>query len=115
MKQIELDLHHHDFFCPVTGEQIVGISTPFEPSEATLFCYLDEISEFQYAEGWIEELYNNFLEQTDNDPADAFQLLLEVIGNKTDNSVCFSITTSGMACGPMSSTVHFGIDMNKNI
>ena len=115
MKQIELDLHHHDFFCPVTGEQIVGIQTPFEPSEATLFCFLDEIGEFQYAEEWIENLYNTYMEETDNDHADAFDKLLHAIGMKYDNTVCFSITTGGMACGPMSSTVHFGIDFDYAI
>lgn len=114
MKQIELDLSHHELYCPVTGEQIVGMDTPFEPSEATLFCFLDEIGEFQYAEKWIEDLYNTYMDETDNDHPEAFDKLLHAIGLKHDNSLCFSITTSGMACGPTGSTVHFGIDMDTN-
>ena len=31
---------------------------------------------------------------------------------KIKNLIVFSITTRGMACGPVSSTVHVGIDMN---
>lgn len=112
MQQIELNLSHHDFYCPVSGKQIVGTETPFEPSEATLFCFLDEIREFQYAEKWIEDLYNDYMEQTDNDHLEAFDELLHAISKKHFNAICFSITTSGMACGPVSSTVHFGIDMD---
>ncbi len=111
MQQIELDLNHHDFYCPATGDQIVGMTTPFEPSEATLFCYLENLKVFEYAEDWIKELYEGFMEETANNHPEAFKKLLDTIGNKYENTLCFSITTPGASFDD-DNTVHFGIDMD---
>ena len=40
-----------------------------------------------------------------------FETFMKAI-KKIKNLIVFSITTRGMACGPASSTVHVGIDMN---
>ncbi len=111
MQQIALDLHHHEFFCPVTGTQILGMTTPFEPSEATLFCYLENLKVFEYAEDWVKELYDGFLEETANNHPEAFKKLLHAIGIKYQNTLCFSITTPGTSFDN-DNTVHFCIDMD---
>ena len=47
MKQIQLDLAHFNFFCPVTGHQIQSEEN-FDPSPASLYCYLEEEENFQF-------------------------------------------------------------------
>ena len=56
MQQIELELREDfEFFCPVTGKQIVFAEAPFEASPATVFCYLSSESGFEYISGWAYE------------------------------------------------------------
>ena len=69
-----------------------------------------------------EELFLTLLktEEHQSEYFSAFELMLDELesDSNTENYVCYAITTSGMACGPSSFTVHIGIDMsykpNKN-
>ena len=89
----------------------MGKDEEFIPSPAMQFCYLDDIADFQFAQDFIQEAYDQCLEDFDDDPLNAFN---KMAGKSfLDNDyVCFSITTSGIACGPVSSTVHYAFDMN---
>jgi hypothetical protein len=111
MKQIELDLDHVNFYCPVTGEQIVS-SELCTPSPATAFIYLDEIGDFVEISEEFAEINEKIIEK-ENEDEDFFhfETFMKAI-KKIKNLIVFSITTRGMACGPVSSTVHIGIDMN---
>ena len=116
MKHVELSLSHFEFYCPVTGQQIQGEDHGFTPSRATAFCFLGETCDFEYAAEWVMETYEQCLASVDDDEWNKDYTAFErMIGEKTaglDNLVCFSVTTSGIACGPVSSTVHFCIDMD---
>ena len=52
----------------------------------------------------------NPLKIMEKDSWDRFERFSEAI--KDSHIVCFSITTYGMACGQVSSTVYIGINMN---
>jgi hypothetical protein len=116
MQQVVLELREdYEFFCPITGEQMVCAEAPFEPSPATVFCYLEHIGEFEYASDWAQSTFKKCLSLVNEEVrfknSEAFEML---IGQETENEknlICFSITTNGMACGPASSIVHFCIDM----
>jgi len=159
MKQIELDLSEDfSFYCPVTGEKMIGDLEPFEPSEATVFCFLESFDSFEYATEAIKLKYSEAKEkfkrkrkQSEKEKSNLknkvdppthsisenanleeqmiqallsnsteesimfetpFSIMLKDLANDIDaeNYVCFSITNSGIACGPMSSTVHFCVD-----
>lgn len=120
MTLIELCLHHDNLYCPATGHHILS-SEHFSPSPATEFVFpvegddfecispeLKRIDEKVNPEGWEDELLD---EDDDLDQPGRIERFLDAI---VDNPhlVVFKITTSGMACGPVSSTVYVGIDMD---
>jgi hypothetical protein len=113
MQLIELNLREDfDFFCPITGEQIV-FKDDFNPSKAMLFCYVDIANAFEHADDWTQNKFSINLDDPYLD-LDTFHKVLkdEVDKGENSNFVCFSITTEGMACGPMSSTAYICIDMD---
>jgi hypothetical protein len=111
MIHVELDLDHDNFFCPATGHQILGGDT-FEPSPATEFVFTNESGEFEHIAPKWEQLDKqvNTDEAMEDDPWERFQRFAKAIDEP--KIVVFTITTSGIACGPVSSTVHIGINMN---
>jgi hypothetical protein len=112
MQQIELEFtDEFEFFCPVTGNQILYVDE-FQPSPAMVFCYLEDEDVFEEANDWTRQIFN--LEDDDNYlDSESFRNDLSTIlgNNETRNLICFTITTCSMGCGPMSSIVHFCIDM----
>ena len=58
MQIVELELSgDYEFFCPATSEQIIYAEAPFEASSATVFCYLENINQFEFAEDWVKEKF----------------------------------------------------------
>lgn len=114
MHQVQLDLDHDNFFCPATGFHILG-PEHYEPSPATLFVYPEDAGEFEWYSRDLEKLEStiNSDEVVDQceDGLSNVERFLEAIKDK-QNLVVFTITTSGIACGPVSSTIHICIDMN---
>lgn len=112
MQQIELKLHHFEFHCPATGQTICDGESQVEPSPATLFIYLDEISDFEYLTPEIRELWDAISaeEVEGEDFIGPFNRLLAAL--ESDAYVSFVTTTRGMASGPVTSTVRYGIDMD---
>lgn len=73
-----------------------------------LFTYLPVIGDFDYIIDGLKDTADritNFAGEEDIDPVQAFLLTLD-----SKSTLCFSITTSGIACGPVSSTVYVAID-----
>jgi len=56
MQRIELELNHNNLFCPVTGQRILSDGEPFEPSPAMLFCFIEDIEDFEFATDEIRNL-----------------------------------------------------------
>jgi hypothetical protein len=107
MQLVNVNIDHHDFYCPVTGRQILG-GELYEPSPATVMTYLDDVSVIMYADEEMQPKLSSLGLAVDDD-AEPEQL--ETLGLE-DNIVCYKISTWGMACGPCSSTVRIFIDMN---
>lgn len=115
MNNVELELNHDNFYCPVTGQHImgVGVNEGFNPSKAVLFCYVNEIEDFEYAKPEIKELFETCLKQTEDDGSEAYDVMIQKMNEtESQNLVCFEITTNGMACGPISTKVKVCFDMN---
>ena len=111
MQRVELDLNHIDFFCPVTGHQIFGDEL-FEPSAATRFVYNASIGELVCGDDELQGIFDEACEaaaKTDHEEG-SFELFLKAIDDPA--LAVFSITTGGMACGPVWNTNVIGIDMN---
>jgi hypothetical protein len=109
VQQLKLNLGHFDFYCPVTG-QAISRNREFTPSNATLFAYLDDIGDFVTTTPEIAELVGNLDPEDELYGDEIVPMLLEFLDRP--NVVCFVITNNGFACGPVSSTIRIGIDMN---
>lgn len=111
MQQICLEQNiEADFYCPATGNLIVG-SQPFTPSSATLFAYLEDLQEFEFATDSIRAKFSNFESSDKALDCGTFEDFLNALD--LENTICFTITQTGMACGPMASRVHIGIQMKQ--
>ncbi|UAM97279.1 hypothetical protein K8354_13245 [Polaribacter litorisediminis] len=117
MQTIEINRSDvYTFFCPVTGQQIL-FEDDFKPSPATIFHYLDfDNGFFPYANDWIKTLLTEQGVEFDDEmwvDVDDFNSLMEKLNTieETENHICFAITETGMACGPVSSTGYICIDM----
>ena len=114
MQLVKLDLNHDNFFCPVTGQTILRAEEAFRASPATVFCYVDEVSDFETIS---DEAKANFEKLEIDEDEDSTEEIFEKFAStySDNNVVCFIITTSGMSCGPASSTVRIGIQMNYDL
>jgi hypothetical protein len=106
---------------PVTGED-TGFDEPDWSAVPTVtFCYLPEVGEFQYItpalESTIAASREALLERATADEKDAIELLsdFEILESYVDEigevPLVVCLTTSGMACGPVSSSVYVGLDL----
>ena len=125
MQIVPLELSHNTFFCPVTGVQLLS-PDDYHCSAATLFHFIDmEGGHLVDPKPEIEVLYNEALEDINKGlykdydfryhyslEAKAFEILVYEKLKQENNYVLFEICTTGFTCGPKSSTVYIGIDMN---
>ena len=114
MHHVQLDLNHDYFYCPATGFLNLN-SAYYEASPATLFVYPEDDGEFEWYSREFEKLEAtiNTEDVVDEceDGLSNVERFLAAIKDKP-NLVVFTITTSGIACGPFSSTVHICINMD---
>ena len=116
MKYIKLDLSHDNFYCPATGTHIQS-KDHFEPVSSSLKAYwisdvgLDEpaFNDAKLEEAWatLSAMLNENNEGIDWEDVEKF-----LDNYDQPNYVAYEITTGGIACGPVSSTVVFVIDMD---
>ena len=99
-------------YCPACGMPIVEEDMDSEICEHVLFMYSGLSGEFEHVSPDIEDLAEQAKEIADEEHSDPAEELIKLLNERQQvNSVlCFSITTSGMACGPISSTECFAID-----
>ena len=110
MKQINLDLDHFYFYCPVTGEQIIS-SELCTPSPATAFIYLDEIGDFVEISDEFTEINEKVIEkENEEEEFFHFETFMKAIKNPALEPVNFYLTfkleftcsTETMASSPTS-------------
>ncbi len=111
MQKINVNLNHDNFYCPVTGIQILS-AEEFNPSPALKIWYNDGFIEY------LAEDFKLFLSEqgidTSMEPLEVEYDDFENVTTKFNSNeyVLFAITRSGIACGPVSTTTFFLIDMN---
>ena len=106
------------WFCPACGKQTIdsenGLVEP--PCLHLEFLYLTEIDEFEYIKENLKDLIEKERQagdaeeggkEEDWDEMSDYELLKNAM-NRDSTFVTFELTTSGMACGPVSSTVCIG-------
>ena len=120
MNYNELELDHYNFFCPVTGVQILGESHCDESVRSLKAHWVNEaMDEPVIRDPGLEAAWAQFLEEFEQDEDGGF-LMCDDLKKFLTNYVApnwsvFEITTSGMSCGPTSSTVWLVIDLNVDV
>lgn len=104
MQQINLRLDHGNFFCPVTGRQILGPET-IEASPATAFIFLDATNQLAHISDYLSEFQNPMDNAAAISNGSQFH---EAIKGMT-NLLVFNITFYN---GDFSPAVRVGVDMN---
>ena len=98
-----------DVYCPVCGQALYTQKEDATSCEQVVFSYLADIGEFDYVASHLEAQVNSIMEKAEDDEdADPVDILLEQL--ESTSILFFSITTSGVACGPTSSTVYVAVD-----
>jgi len=78
------------------------------------FVYVDEVGEFDFIRDDLRERLDAAREQLNPSDDDDYVSDLEVLLKHTFLGrvpMVYEITTSGMACGPVSFTIHIGFDL----
>ena len=98
-----------DVYCPVCGQALYTQKEDATSCEHVVFSYLPDIGEFDYVASYLEAQVDSIMEQAEDDKdREPVDILLEQLDSTS--ILCFSITTSGVACGPTSSTVYVAVD-----
>lgn len=112
MQIIELDVDvDHRFYCPVTGQLILA-PEDYSPSPATAFCLPPEAEDFCDMRPDLREVWEKVLASSGKKNPEPWELLkpfCEAL-EQHKNLVVFAVTSYGMTCGPVCSTVYLCID-----
>ena len=113
MSLIKLDIDDsYNFYCPVTGEQILGPES-FTPSSATVFTFSPEAGDFDSIEEPYKAVWEEIVEQCEDDycSIDLWDVFCARIYEDYPSVIIFGFTSYGMACGPVSHTIYVAIDL----
>ncbi|TQF29770.1 hypothetical protein [Bradyrhizobium sp. UNPA324] len=99
---------------PETGEFAEGCEQPvWQKIPTVLFHYIPEVGEFDY----IKPELQNEIDRTRTamgegaEDLDDFELLQDHVGSIGRAPLVFCLTTHGMACGPISTSIYVGLDL----
>jgi hypothetical protein len=107
---------------PVTGDMAMYEEPKWSEVPTVTFCYLPEVGEFQYIaaslQTAIDETRRALIAAAG--PSDVeeieelsdFEILREHVESLGEVPLIFCLTTSGMACGPVSASVYVGLDLS---
>lgn len=112
MNLYELDIDDSfDFFCPITGSQILGPDF-FTPSPATAFTFSPEAGDFESIDEPYKAIWDAIEEKRGDDEfgSELWTRFCERLAKEHPNLVIFGFTTHGIACGPVSNTIYVAID-----
>lgn len=117
MQILDLELKHFNLYCPATGEVILEDCEPINEDALALKGYwIDEvISEPFIKDDALQLAWENFIEtyEAEHDDFPGYEEIEAFLVNYPEpNWVIYKITTHGMACGPVWSTVWHVVDMN---
>ena len=96
-----------NIYCPVCGAALYTQEEDATSCEHVVFSYIPDIGEFDYVASYLKTQVDDIMETEDEDVEPVATLLAQL---ESKSILCFSITTSGVACGPTSSTVYVAVD-----
>ena len=113
MVDIDFGGEFEPFFCPFCGHRIINpetIEAGSTPCQHVEFIYVDVAGEFDF----VKTQLHPTVEKLMNDPEGDTWGILDSgnLKKMPDDMVIFGLTTSGMACGPVSSTVSVALRLN---
>jgi hypothetical protein len=113
MQIVKISTNNYNFFCPVTGEQIMS-EDDYSPSNATVFALLQSCPEsVTFATDELSKDFENYCSKNQSKDPEKFEVKWQFLQEHFNNEVvCFAITHRGMACGPVSDTFYLGINMS---
>lgn len=120
MNYNELNLHHHNFFCPATGVHILGEEHCDEAAQSLKAYWICEvfdepvIKDPALEKSWAQYA-RKFEVEHEGETAGFKELEVFLRNYPAPNWSAFEITTCGMSCGPISSTVWLVLDMNTEL
>ena len=117
--------------CPITG-MVVGAG--YDPSSGAnadeysepdhekvptlMFSYIPEVGEFDFIRPELMEAIESkhaelVKADPENEDLDDFDILTDHLGNLGECPLVFEVVTTGMACGPVTSSVYIGLDLAR--
>jgi hypothetical protein len=99
------------FYCPACGKPILEPEEPFEAPKCQHleWIYLDGLGEFVFTAPVVQERIDKLSEEAEgDDDFDLYEELQKTWASST--KVVFSVTTGGMACGPIWDTARYGLN-----
>jgi len=117
--------------CPITGMVVVAGNDPssgantdeyseldHEKVPTLMFSYIPEVEQFDFIRPELmEAIESKRAELVAADPENEdlydFDILTDHLGNLGECPVVFELVTTGMACGPVSSSVFVGLDLAR--
>ncbi len=117
MQLLELELDHFNLYCAATGEVILEDCEPINEDALALKGYwIDELmSEPFIKDEKLQQSWDLFIkkhEEEHNDFPNYSEIEAFLVNYDKPNWVIYKISTHGMACGPVWSTVWHVVDMN---
>jgi hypothetical protein len=116
MQLLNLELEHLNLFCPATGEEILSPEDVNESAKSLKAYWVDEVMYEPFIKDEaLEQAWKVFIEKYEeehDDLPDSGEIEDFLVNYPEPNWVIYKITTCGMACGPVWSTVWNIIDMN---
>jgi hypothetical protein len=114
MNYCSFDLGHFNLFCPATGEIICGPNEVNEKAKSLRGFWIgDVLEEPTIPDAKLRSAWRKAVKEADG--ADSLMLERFLRGYAAPTWCAFAITTSGMACGPVSSTAWFVLDLDVEI
>ena len=111
MNYCSFELSHFNLFCPATGEVICGPEGLNEQAKSVRGFWVSEVMEEPIiSDADLKQAWNAAV--TEADDADSAVLEKFLRGYVAPNWCVFKVTTSGMACGPVSTTAWFVLDLD---
>jgi hypothetical protein len=124
VQYVELDLQHQNFYCPATGaclchddpDKVEFLESPMDAPSCQAFwvgeVLHESMDESDFKDEAFRQAWTKFEEQFEEDYWGIDELRDFLKSYPAENWATYEITTSGMACGPVSSTVWWVLDMD---
>jgi hypothetical protein len=119
MQAVSINYNNTNFFCPITGVQIISeYNAQLSPASIFLYCDIDSET-FESNNPDIQQAYDKILESMrDSDSNELyekydyipFSYFINEVFEKKDHYILFELTSNGISCGLSSNTVYIVID-----